>query len=135
MVAALAHPGAGLEVVTPEEGGTVETQDGTVRVEVPARAVRSAMALGVTPVTENVPPLPASLRVKMGRRVADLTFSDRMGTPIEGVRLDKPAKISIKYEERDIGEAGSEQDLAILRYNRQTGSWIGMPTTFDRKKR
>lgn len=135
MVATLSHPGAGMEVVTPEEGGTVETKDGAVRVEVPGGAIRNVMALGATPVTEDAPPLPASLRVKMGRQVADLTFSDRTGTPIEGVRLDKPAKISIKYEERDVSEARREQDLAILRYNRQTGIWVGMPTTFDRKKR
>ena len=107
----------------------------SVRVEVPSGAIRNAMALGATPVTEDAPLLPASLRVKMGRRVADLTFSDRTGTPIEGVRLDKPAKISIKYEERDAREAGSEQNLAILRYNGQTGSWVGMPTTFNQKKR
>jgi hypothetical protein len=55
------------------------------------------MALDAQRVAEDEPVIPATLRLKMGKTIADLTFTDRTGAPVEGVELDKPAKISIKY--------------------------------------
>lgn len=125
------RPGAGVEIVTPAEGGTVETRDGTVRVKVPAGAVRNMMALDAAPASEDEPPGHATLRLKQGRTVADLTFTDRTGTHIEGVRLDQPASISFKYSKDDVAEAGSEKDVTIQKYDTRTGRWRGLPTSIN----
>ena len=118
------------EIITPLEGGRVITQDGRLRVDLPAGAVPETMALDAQRVAEDEPVLPATLRLKMGRTIADLTFTDRTGAPVEGVKLDKPAKISIKYTEADL-EDGSISDLKIKKLNHETGRWVGMNTVVD----
>jgi DNA-binding response OmpR family regulator len=118
------------DVVTPLEGGGVMTEDGRIRVNLPAGAVPEAMALDAQRVAEDEPVDVASLRLKMGKTVADLTFTDRTGTPIQGVELEKPAKIAIKYSEEDLG-GESEKDLKIKKLNHETGRWVGMKSSVD----
>ncbi len=108
--------GTNVEIITPETGGAVDTPDGMVRVDLPAGAVRETMALDAQRVEENEPIISATLRLKMGNTMADLTFTDRTGAPIEGVRLEKPAKITIKYTEEDI-TGQSNVDLTIAKLN------------------
>jgi DNA-binding response OmpR family regulator len=122
------------EIITPLEGGRVMTQDGRVRVDLPAGAVSETMALDAQRVAEDEPVLPATLRLKMGKTIADLTFTDRTGAPVEGVELDKPAKISIKYTEADL-EDGFPDELKIKRLNHETGRWVGMTTDIDPRSR
>ncbi len=123
-------PGANVEIITPENGGSVDTPDGVVRVDLPAGAVPETMALDAQRVEESKPVIPATLRLKMGNIVADLTFTDRTGTPIEGVRLDRPAKITIKYTEEDL-EGRPVNDLTINKLNHETGKWMGLRTVID----
>jgi CheY-like chemotaxis protein len=92
------------------------------------------MALDARGVAEDEPVIPAALRLKMGKTIADLTFTDRTGAPVEGVELDKPAKISIKYTESDL-EDGSANELKIKRLNHKTGRWVGMNTKVDPRSR
>lgn len=122
--------GANVEVITPEAGGSVDTPDGVVRLDLPAGAVRETMALDAQRVEENEPIIPATLRLKMGNTIADLTFTDRTGAPIEGVRLEKPAKITIKYTEEDL-TGRTDVDLTITKLNHETGEWQGLRTTVD----
>ena len=126
--------GASVEIITPERGGSVDTPDGVVRVDVPAGAVPEVMALGAQRVEENEPVIPATLRLKMGETVADLTFTDRTGAPIEGVWLDKPANITIKYTEEDL-KGRTEIDLTITKLNHETGKWLGLRTVVDSSSR
>ncbi|NQW19057.1 MAG: response regulator [Chloroflexi bacterium] len=118
------------DVITPLEGGRVMSGDGRIRVDLPAGAVPESMALDAQRVSEDEPVIPATLRLKMGKTIADLTFTDRTGAPVEGVELDKPAKISIKYSEADLQE-GSEKDLKIKKLNHETGRWVGMKSEVD----
>ncbi len=127
-------PGSGVEIITPDDGGTVETQDGKLRVDVPSGAVPETMALDASPVEIGIPVIPASLRLRMGETIADLTFTDRTGAPIEGVSLTKAAKISIKYGEEDLNER-DDQDFKISKLDQSTGDWIGLPTKVDEKSR
>ena len=122
--------GGNVEIITPENGGSVDTPDGVVKVDLPAGAVPETMALDAQRVEETKPVIPATLRLKMGNTVADLTFTDRTGAPIEGVRLDKPAKITIKYTEQDLEEC-PENDLTIHKLNHETGKWMGLKTIVD----
>ncbi len=122
--------GASVEIITPEKGGSVDTPDGMVRVDVPAGAVLEVMALGAHRVEESEPVIPATLRLKLGGTIADLTFTDRTGAPIEGVRLDKPAKITINYTEEDL-EGRPEIDLTISKLNHETGKWLSLRTVID----
>jgi len=69
----------------------------------------------------------------MGRRIADLTFIDQSGAPVGGPRLDRPVKISIKYDERDIAELGSVDSLTLERYQQVTGEWKTMEASVDLK--
>ena len=55
--------------------------------------------------------------------------------PIEGIRLDKSVRISIKYTEEDVALVGNENDLTILKYVKQSGKWVGLATSVDRKNR
>ncbi|MCH7733674.1 MAG: response regulator [Chloroflexi bacterium] len=126
--------GGNVEIITPETGGSVDTPDGVVRVDVPAGAVPEIMALDAQRAEESEPVIPATLRLKMGKTVADLTFTDRTGAPIEGVRLDKPAKITIKYTEEDLDEH-TEIDLTISKLNHETGRWMGLRTVVDLSSR
>jgi DNA-binding response OmpR family regulator len=133
IASASAMPGAALSMMTPERGGEVETADGVVRVEVPAGTVRTPMSLGAARVTGTESPLEESVRVRMGRRMADLTFIDQSGAPIGGPRLDRPVKISIRYDERDIAEQGGMDSLKLERYELLSGEWKSLPSTLDLK--
>ena len=92
------------------------------------------MALDAQRVEETEPVISASLRLKMGNTIADLTFSDRTGAPIEGVRLNKPAKITIKYTEIDL-EVTPENELVVSKLDHETGRWIGLKSTVDPSSR
>ncbi len=127
-------PGAAISMMTPEKGGTVETKDGIVRVDVPPGSVRRPMSLGAARPASPAPPLEESVRIRMGRRVADLTFVDQTGSPIGGPKLDRPVKISIKYDERDIAEAGGSDELAIERYHSESDDWQEISSTLDPKE-
>ncbi|NQW16385.1 MAG: response regulator [Chloroflexi bacterium] len=126
-------PGAAISMMTPERGGEVETADGVVRVEVPAGSVRLPLSLGAARVNGQEAPLEESVRIRMGRRVADLTFIDQSGAPVGGPRLDRPVKISIKYDERDIAELGSVDSLSLERFQKATGDWKSMQSSVDLK--
>ena len=130
-----ALPGAGISMMTPEDGGSVETEDGILRVDVPPGSVKRPMSLGASRPGSASPPLEESIRVRMGRRVADLTFVDQTGSPIGGPKLDRPVKISIKYDERDIVDAGDPGELTIQRYKPESGEWEELPSTLDQKGR
>jgi DNA-binding response OmpR family regulator len=130
-----ALPGAAISMMTPEKGGTVETKDGIVRVDVPPGSVRRPMSLGAARPGTPEPPLEETVRIRMGRRVADLTFVDQTGSPIGGPKLDRPVKISIKYDERDIVEAGSPDALSLQRYRPESDDWEEISYTLDPKER
>ena len=127
-------PGAAISMMTPEEGGTVETKDGVIRVDVPPGSVRRPMSLGASRPASPAPPLEDSVRFRMGRRVADLTFIDQTGSPISGPKLERPVKISIKYDERDILEAGGPDALALQRYRPESDDWEEISSSLDRKE-
>ena len=129
------EPKVGADLVTPEKGGSVLTEDGAVQVDVPAGAVRDEMTLGALPATQDRPPGDATLRVRLHNTIADMTFTDRTGTPIEGIRLDKSVRISINYTEEDVALVGNEDDLTILKYMKQSGEWVGLETSVDRETR
>ena len=118
-------------IITPEDGGQVQTGDGVVRVDVPAGALRDPLTLEAERVQEDLPLKPAALRVKMVSKVAELTFIDMTGARIEGVNLNKPAKITIKYDERDLDAVGGEEGLRIVKFNEAAGGWQELPTTVD----
>ncbi len=71
----------------------------------------------------------------MGRRVADLTFIDQSGAPVSGPPLDRPIRISIKYDERDVAEAVSQESLGIEKYRAEDEQWDEMQATIDQKSR
>ncbi len=127
-------PGAAISMMTPKKGGTVETKDGVVRVDVPPGSVRRPMSLGAARPASPAPPLEESVRFRMGRRVADLTFIDQTGSPIGGPKLDRPVKISIKYDERDIAEAGDPNSLGLQRYRPESDDWEEISSSLDRKE-
>ena len=126
-------PGAAISMMTPERGGEVETSDGVVRVEVPAGSVRTPLSLGAARVNGGDEPLEESVRIRMGRRIADLTFIDQSGAPVGGPRRDRPVKISVKYDERDIAELGSVDEVTLERYQKVTGEWKNMEASVDLK--
>ncbi len=119
-------------LITPEKGGGVQTGDGVVRVDVPSGALREPLTLEAERVQEDLPLKPAALRVKMVSKVAELTFVDMTGAAIEGVNLSRPARITIKYDERDLEQVGGEESLRIVKFNEQAGGWQELRTTVDR---
>lgn len=127
-------PGASIAMMTPEKGGVVETKDGVVRIDVPPGSVRRPMSLGAARPASPAPPLHETVRIRMGRRVADLTFIDQTGSPISGPKLDRPVKISIKYDERDIVEAGGSSSLGIERYRPESDDWEEVASNIDPKE-
>ncbi len=125
--------GSGTDVVTPEEGGWLETKDGRVRVTLPAGAVRQAMALSASPVDIDEEPNPAAMRVRLGNEATDLTFSDRTGSPVEGVRLDRPVEITLKLDPRAAENADDPSAFQVQEMDGRTGEWSDLPTRVDIK--
>ncbi len=124
---------SGSGAVTPQHGGLVESEGGLVRVAIPPGAVRTAMVLDASIGSEEQRPGDVTLRLKLQGNVADVTFTDRGGMPVEGVRLMRPATISFKYDAEDVQDDGSGNDLAVLNYNAATGQWVGMKTSVDQE--
>ncbi|MCH7734029.1 MAG: response regulator [Chloroflexi bacterium] len=125
--------GSGTDVVTPEEGGWLETKDGRVRVTLPAGAVRRAMALSASPVDANEKLNGASLRLRIGSVATDLTFSDGTGSPIEGVELDRPVEITLKLDPETAENADDPLRLQVQEMDGRTGEWSDLPTRVDLK--
>ena len=126
-------PNSATDIITPEEGGWLETKDGRVRVTVPSGAVRRALAVSASPVDADAEPNPASLRVRLGNQATDLTFSDRTGAPVEGIRLNRPMEIAITLDP-EASEGGVDQsDLKIQEMDNRTREWSDLPTRLNKK--
>ena len=125
--------GSGIDVVTPEEGGWLEARDGHVRLTLPAGAVRHTMALSASPVDVDEEPNPGALRVRLGGEATDLTFSDRTGSPVEGVRLDRPLEITLKIDPEAVTNAHDPSTLQIQEMDNHTRKWSDLPTRVDIK--
>ena len=123
--------GSGTDVVTPEEGGWLETADGRVQVTLPAGAVRRAMALSASPVDANEKLNAASLRLRIGSAATDLTFSDGTGSPIEGIQLDRPVEITLKLDPEAAANADDPSKLQVQEMDGRTGEWSDLPTRLD----
>ena len=126
-------PNSATDIITPEEGGWLETKDGRIRVTVPAGAVRRAMAVSASPVDADAEPNPASLRVRLGNKATDLTFSDRTGAPVEGIRLNRPMEIAIALDPEATEGAADVSDLKIQEMDNRTREWSDLPTRVNKK--
>jgi len=120
-------------VVTPAEGGTLETEDGNVVVEVPAGATDEYMGVQVVPVEptgEDVPPPPLAFSV--GSRVVSIVFTDDAGNALTNVVLDRPVRVCVAYTDADAAAAeGGVFGLQLLRYADPPGEWVALNTTVD----
>jgi len=132
----LPTPVAGVDqtLVTPAEGGTVETEDGSVSVDVPAGAIADTymgvQIVPVDPVVVDVPPPP--LAFKLGSTVVDIVFTDDQGVVQENVVLDRPVQVCIAYSDADAAAAeGGVFGLEMLRYADPPGQWVALSTTVD----
>ena len=133
-------PGGESETITPAEGGTVTlTTTGTaqepgrdVTIVVPVGAVDDFVALDVAPVASaSVPPVAAALRIRVSGTVVDLTFTDIDGNPIDNFVAGRAVTITISYTQADADEAGSAQNLVIMKFDAVSGEWAALATTVD----
>ena len=133
-------PGGESETITPAEGGTVTlTTTGTsqepgrdVTIVVPVGAVDDFVALDVAPVASaSVPPVAAALRIRVSGTVVDLTFTDIDGNPIDNFVAGRAVTITISYTQADADEAGSAQNLVIMKFDTVSEEWAALATTVD----
>ena len=122
------------DVVTPEEGGWLETKDGRVRVTLPAGAVSRAMALSASPADVDGELNPTSLRLRLGDEATDLTFSDRTGSPISGARLDRPMEISIRLDQHATEDVDDLSGIHVQELDNRTREWSDLPARVDLQK-
>lgn len=106
-------------VVTPE-GGNVTTLDGVLNIQVPAGAVSSSNI--VTAEKADITGLPTPDPSSQGVGIAyDLSP--------DGQTFNSPVLISFHYNEADLAGKGSEEDLALYRYDETTATWEEIPST------
>jgi PleD family two-component response regulator len=91
------------------------------------------MALSASPVDAGEEPNPAALRVRLGKEATDLTFSDRTGSPVEGVRLDRPVEITLTLDPEAAENADDPSAFQVQEMDSRTREWSDLPTRVDIK--
>ncbi|MCH7734146.1 MAG: response regulator transcription factor [Chloroflexi bacterium] len=126
-----AEPGESVRAITPEEGGTVEIEDGAMQVEVPAGAVPDTIGLHVKRGDQSTKPEPGVMRMRVGKNVADIRLSDKTGAAIGGLKLKKSATIGIKVSEEELRKPDAERLMRVQEWDHETGKWVDLITNID----
>lgn len=126
-----AEPGENVRAITPERGGTVEVEDGAMRVDIPAGAVPDTIGLHVKRGVHDTKPEPGVMRMRVGKNTADVRLSDKTGAVISGMKLKKPARIGIKISDEELRKPNAERLLRVQEFDHETGKWIDLVTNVD----
>jgi len=125
--------GGGTTVVTPVEGGTVETEDSSVTITIPPSAVDEFVIVDVSPIQPaSVPEVPAALGVRVSTGgVVDITFKDSDGNPIDNFVAGRAITVTVKFTDAEAADAGGASNLVIMKYDENAGAWSKLNTTVD----
>gem|GEM_PF-6372804 len=125
--------GGGTTVVTPVEGGTVETEDSSVTITIPPSAVDEFVIVDVSPIQPaSVPEVPAALGVRVSTGgVVDITFKDSDGNPIDNFVAGRAITVTVKFTDAEAADAGGASNLVIMKYDENAGAWSKLTATAD----
>ena len=113
------EPGA-VTVIEPSQGGTVESPDTDVELEIPAGALSTAAAITITPlpvtdIPQNSSGAPAIAAIDLGP---------------DGTTFNTPITLTMPFNAASLPAGVPEEDLAIYLVNAD-GSWTELPVVID----
>ena len=111
------YDGAGL--VTPE-GGNVTTVDGVLNIQIPAGAVSQSIIVTAEKTDITGLPTPDASSQSVG-------IAYDLGP--DGQTFNSDVLLSFHYNEEDFAGKGTEENLALYRYDETTATWIEIPST------
>jgi hypothetical protein len=114
--------------VEAEVGGTVELEDGSAAVEVPANAVPEDVTVTLAPVTEVTQPTTGM--VMIAGKVFEITAETEDGELV--TQFSEPITLTFKLTQEELEEAGVDLgDLKVFYWDEKAGAWIALPTRVD----
>jgi len=125
--------GGGTTVITPVEGGTVSTEDGSVSISIKPGSVTEFVAIDVSPIqAASVPEVPAALQMRVNTDgVVDITFKDADGNPIDNFVSNRAITVTVRFTDAEAADAGGANNLVIMKYDENVGAWSKLTTTVD----
>lgn len=116
------------ETVEAEVGGTVELEDGSAAVELPANAVPEDVTVTLAPVTEVTQPTTGM--VMIAGKVFEITAETEDGELV--TQFSEPITLTFKLTQEELEEAGVDlDDLKVFYWDEKAGAWIALPTRVD----
>ena len=116
------------ETVEAEVGGTVELEDGSAAVELPANAVPEDVTVTLAPVTEVTQPTTGMVMV--AGKVFEITAETEDGELV--TQFSEPITLTFKLTQEELEEAEIElEDLRVFYWDEKAGAWIALPTRVD----
>ena len=114
--------------VEAEVGGTVELEDGSAAVELPANAVPEDVTVTLAPVTEVTQPTTGMVMV--AGKVFEITAETEDGELV--TQFSEPITLTFKLTQEELEEAEIElEDLRVFYWDEKAGAWIALPTRVD----
>lgn len=117
--------------VKSDEGGTVETGDGRLTIEVPAGAQDQDFTITVAPVTDTTE-MPHEGMFKVGNQVVEIVAQDAAGNSVTSFK--KELTLTFKFESTDLAEGVQPEDLMVFYWNADLQAWIAVPSEVDTTK-
>lgn len=116
------------ETVEAATGGTVELEDGSAAVVLPAGATTEDVTVTISPVTEVTQPTTGM--VMIGGRIYEITAETDAGELI--TEFLQPITLTFTFTEDELAEAEAKvEDLRVFYWDEDAGSWIALPTAVD----
>jgi LPXTG-motif cell wall-anchored protein len=104
-----------------------------VTITIKPGSVDEYVAVDVSPIQPaSVPEVPTALRVRVSTGgVVDITFKDADGNPITNFVSDRAITVTVKFTDAEAADAGGANNLVIMKYDENAGSWSKLTTTVD----
>lgn len=111
----------GVGIVTVADGGAIGTLDGDLYVTVPPDATNENIVLSMNEVDPDDYQGQLPERTYWAGKVYDLSP--------DGYTFRKPVTLEFMYDEAMINSLGAEENLYVVTFNSQTGTWEPVPST------
>jgi hypothetical protein len=104
-----------------------------VSISIKPGSVTEFVAVDVSPIqASSVPEVPAALQMRVSTDgVVDITFKDVDGNPIDNFVSDRAITVTVRFTDAEAADAGGANNLVIMKYDENAGSWSKLTTTVD----
>jgi hypothetical protein len=104
-----------------------------VSISIKPGSVTEFVAIDVSPIqAASVPEVPAALQMRVNTDgVVDITFKDADGNPIDNFVSNRAITVTVRFTDAEAADAGGANNLVIMKYDENAGSWSKLTTTVD----